>query len=78
MKIKKLYFTISPDLEEIDEIFETNGNQTITCYSIQDNVPYHEFEFVTTIAGYDQEKIQDYLEENDLIFEDSEFEFIFL
>lgn len=78
MEKKKLYFTISPELVDIDGIFETNGNQTITCYSMQNNEPYKEFDFVTAIAGDDQDKIQDYLEDNDLIIEDVEFEFIFL
>ncbi len=36
---RKLYYVISPQLEEIDGIYETNGWRDVSVYDIFDNKP---------------------------------------
>lgn len=74
--MKKLYYTVSIEVDVIDEIFEANGNQTISCYSIQNDTPKREFDIDCAIEGSDVEKIEEYLIDNGM--GDEEFEIILL
>lgn len=68
MEKRKLYYSVDPQLENIDGCYETNGNQDITVYSISrsgfEYVPKKQFSFVCSIEGNDEEKIREYLIDN--------------
>jgi len=62
--MKKLYFIVQFQLDDVDGFKESNGWKTITVYSIADNVPVHEFEVEIACSENSIEAIQGYLDDN--------------
>ena len=71
---KKLYYTKSYQLDDIDGFKETNGWKDITVYSIQKNIPTKEFDLEVLNTDSSKEAIQQYLDDNGM--GDDSFEFI--
>ena len=71
--MKKLYYVVDVQLQDIDGIKETTGWKVITCYEIIDNQPKMFCDFEAKIETSTEEEIQTYLDNNEY---DEEFEFI--
>ncbi len=74
--IKKLYYTVEKELQDIDGFEETTGNKTITCYYMINNEPKIFCEIETQNTENSEVEIQEYLDNNG--YEDEEFDFIIL
>ena len=76
--MKKLYYTVSKELQDIDGFEEATGNKTVSTYSaiIKNGVPEIEHQFDVELVNEDNsiEGIQDYLIDNGM--DDETFEFI--
>ena len=66
---KTLYYVVTPQLEDIDVIWENNGMKNVTTYSIVNGKLEKQFDIECTI-----EDIEDYLIDNGM--GDDEFDFI--
>ena len=70
---RKLYYTVSPQLQDAGDVKETNGWKDITVYEIIDNQPKIFCEIEALTEDNSVEMIQTYLDNNG--YEDIEFEF---
>lgn len=61
---KKLYFVVTYQLEEIDEIKETNGMKDIYIYDIVNNEPKLIGNFVANNESGSMEAIDEWIEDN--------------
>lgn len=71
---KTLYYVVTPQLEDIDGIWENNGMKDITTYSIVNGGLEKQFDIECTIEDTSEDEIEDYLIDNGM--GDDEFELI--
>ena len=71
---KKLFYVVSPQLEDIDGIGETNGFKDINVYSIVGDNMENQFNIVCPLEENSEDEIEDYLIDNGM--GDDEFELI--
>lgn len=71
-----LYYVVEKQLKGIDDFEETTGWKTITCYTVEDNVPKIFFDIETHNNRLSESEIQEWLDNNG--YEDTEFKFIVL
>lgn len=74
--MKKLYYTVEKELQNIDGIEEATGNKTITAYSVVGGEIEKQFEVECLNEDNSEEAIQDYLDDNGM--GDEEFKLILL
>lgn len=74
--MKKLYYVVEKELQDVGDVEETTGYKTITCYDIVDNEPKIFCEIQTQNVWNSEKEIQEYLDNNG--YSDDEFEFIIL
>ena len=76
--MKKLYYVVNKELQDIDGVEEATGNKTISTYStiVKDGIPEIEHQFDIELSNEDNsiEGIEDYLIDNGM--GDEKFEFI--
>lgn len=74
--MKKLYYTVEKELQNIDGIEEATGNKTITAYSVVGGEIEKQFDVECLNEDNSEEAIQDYLDDNGM--GDEEFKLILL
>lgn len=74
--MKKLYYTVEKELQNIDGIEEATGNKTITAYSVVGGEIEKQFDVECLNEDNSKEAIQDYLDDNGM--GDEEFKLILL
>lgn len=72
--MRKIYFTVDYETENINEVKELTGNKTVTVYSIENNEPKKFFDLDLTVSDNSIQSIKDYLNDNG--YEDKTFEII--
>lgn len=79
--MRKLYYVVEKELQDVDGFEEITGNKTVTTYSCGvdgNGLPYIEREFEVELDNEDNsiEGIKDYLIDNGMEDEINEFQFI--
>lgn len=62
--MRKLYYTVEKELQQVGDIEETTGYKMITVYEIENNVPTKFFELEISNDENTKEAINNYLSDN--------------
>ena len=74
--MRKLYYTVEKELQQVGDFEETTGFKTVTVYDIENNVPTKFFDLETSNEENTEDVINDYLSDNG--YGDETFELIIL
>ena len=72
--MRKLYYTVEKELQQVGDFEETTGFKTVTVYDIENNIPTKFFELEISNDENTKEAINDYLSDNG--YGDETFELI--
>ena len=74
--MRKLYYTVEKELQQVSDFEETTGFKTVTVYDIENNIPTKFFELEISNDENTKEAINEYLSDNG--YGDETFELIIL
>lgn len=74
--MRKLYYTVEKELQQVGDFEETTGFKTVTVYDIENNVPTKFFDLEISNDENTKEAINEYLSDNG--YGDETFELIIL
>ena len=74
--MRKLYYTVEKELQQVGDFEETTGFKTVTIYDIENNIPTKFFELEISNDENTKEAINEYLSDNG--YGDETFELIIL
>ena len=72
--MRKLYYTVEKELQQVGDFEETTGFKTVTVYDIENNVPTKFFDLEISNDENTKEAINEYLSDNG--YGDETFELI--
>ena len=72
--MRKLYYTVEKELQQVGDFEETTGFKTVTVYDIENNIPTKFFELEISNDENTKEAINEYLSDNG--YGDETFELI--
>ena len=72
--MRKLYYTVEKELQQVDDFEETTGFKTVTIYDIENNIPTKFFDLEISNDENTKEAINEYLSDNG--YGDETFELI--
>lgn len=62
--MKKLYYTVEMSGDFIDNIFDGDGNKSVSVYTIENNIPTQFFSLDLEVQDNTEEKICDWMDDN--------------
>ena len=72
--MRKLYYTVEKELQQVGDFEETTGFKTVTVYDIENNIPTKFFDLEISNDENTKEAINEYLSDNG--YGDETFELI--